>query len=104
MSGKRTSWNEFSSSMASVVICLSTVGDLSSHSTKYSSHALTQKVFANVRKVGKAFSRVDTPLFEGMIKESMDADEDVTLKDVADIAKEVVVDAEIEESADVQGR
>nr|GFB66426.1 hypothetical protein [Tanacetum cinerariifolium] len=29
---------------------------------------------------------------------------DVTLKDVADIAKEVAVDAEIEVSADVQGR
>nr|GFD59888.1 hypothetical protein [Tanacetum cinerariifolium] len=34
----------------------------------------------------------------------MDADVDVTLKDVADIAKEVAVDAEIEVSADVQGR
>nr|GFC43532.1 hypothetical protein [Tanacetum cinerariifolium] len=77
MSAKRTSWNEFSSSMASVVICLSTgrkfnfskaqVGDLSSHTTKYSSPALTQKVFANMRRVGKGFFRVDTPLFEGMI-------------------------------------
>nr|GEZ31719.1 hypothetical protein [Tanacetum cinerariifolium] len=43
------------------------VGDLSLHTTKYSSHALTQKVFENIRKVGKGFSRVDTPLFEGMI-------------------------------------
>nr|GFB80326.1 hypothetical protein [Tanacetum cinerariifolium] len=41
---------------------------------------------------------------QGGIIANMDADEDVTLKDVADIAKEVVVDAEIEESADVQGR
>nr|GEV32380.1 hypothetical protein [Tanacetum cinerariifolium] len=40
----------------------------------------------------------------GRIIANMDADEDVTLKDVADIAKEVAVDAEIEESADVQGR
>nr|GEV67753.1 hypothetical protein [Tanacetum cinerariifolium] len=101
----RTSWNEFSSSMASTVICLSTgrkfnfskyifyslmrnvdsstkfymyprflqlmiraqLGDLSSHSTKYSSPALTQKVFANMRRVGKGFFGVDTPLFEGMI-------------------------------------
>nr|GEV02677.1 ribonuclease H-like domain-containing protein [Tanacetum cinerariifolium] len=47
---KRTSWNEFSSSMTSAVIFLST-GDLSSHSTKYSSPALTQKVFANMRRV-----------------------------------------------------
>nr|GEZ37506.1 hypothetical protein [Tanacetum cinerariifolium] len=69
MSANRTSWNEFSSSMASVVICLSTVGDLSLHSTKYTSPVLTQKVFANMRRVGKGFSGVDTPLFEGMIVE-----------------------------------
>nr|GEV58257.1 hypothetical protein [Tanacetum cinerariifolium] len=43
------------------------VGDLSSHTTKYSSPALTQKVFANIRRVGKRFSEVETPLFEGMI-------------------------------------
>nr|GEZ71872.1 hypothetical protein [Tanacetum cinerariifolium] len=43
------------------------VGDLSSHTTKYSSPPLTQKVFANIRKVGKGFSGVETPLFEGMI-------------------------------------
>nr|GEZ06365.1 hypothetical protein [Tanacetum cinerariifolium] len=105
MSAKRTLWNEFSSSMALAVICLSTgrkfnfskyifdslvrnvdssikfymylrflqlmiqtqVDDLSSHTTKYSSPALTQKVFANMRRVGKGFSRVETPLFEGMI-------------------------------------
>nr|GEW38657.1 uncharacterized mitochondrial protein AtMg00810-like [Tanacetum cinerariifolium] len=104
MSAKRTSWNEFSSSMASVVICLSSrrkynfskyifdslvrnvhspskfymypcflqliirkqVGDLSTHTTKYTSPAQTQKVFANIRRVGKGFSGVETPLFEGM--------------------------------------
>nr|GEU90093.1 hypothetical protein [Tanacetum cinerariifolium] len=75
MSAKRTSRNKFSSSMALAVICLSTsrkfnffkaqVGDLSSHTTKYSSPALTQKVFANMRRVRKGFSGVDTPLFEG---------------------------------------
>nr|GEU70182.1 hypothetical protein [Tanacetum cinerariifolium] len=42
------------------------VGDLTSHTTKYTSPALTQKVFANMRRVGKGFSRVDTPLFAGM--------------------------------------
>nr|GEV63219.1 putative ribonuclease H-like domain-containing protein [Tanacetum cinerariifolium] len=105
LSRMRTSWNEFSSSIASANICLPTsrkfnfskyifdslvrnvdsstkfcmyprflqlmirvqLGDLSSHSTKYSSPALTQKVFANMRRVGKGFSGVDTPLFEGMI-------------------------------------
>nr|GEV27394.1 hypothetical protein [Tanacetum cinerariifolium] len=58
LSRMRTSWNEFSSFMASAVICLSTgrkfnfskaqVGDLSSHNTKDSSPALTQKQAAAV--------------------------------------------------------
>nr|GEU61152.1 putative ribonuclease H-like domain-containing protein [Tanacetum cinerariifolium] len=43
------------------------VGDLSSHSTKYSSLALKQKVFANMRRVEKGFYGVERPLFEGMI-------------------------------------
>nr|GEZ81738.1 hypothetical protein [Tanacetum cinerariifolium] len=105
MSAKCTSWNEFSSAMASAVICLSTcrkfqfskyifdslvrnvdstfkfymyphflqllirkqVGDLSTHTTKYALPAFTQKVFANMRRVGKGFSRVETPLFEGIL-------------------------------------
>nr|GEV48748.1 hypothetical protein [Tanacetum cinerariifolium] len=105
MSAKQTSWNEFSSVMASAVICLATgrtfnfskyifeclvrnvdnsskfymyprfihliiqnqLGDLSTHSTKYISPALTQKVFANMRRVGKGCSGVETPLFEGML-------------------------------------
>nr|GEW20745.1 uncharacterized mitochondrial protein AtMg00810-like [Tanacetum cinerariifolium] len=119
MSAKRTSWNEFSSAMASAVICLSTsrkfnfskyifeslvrnvdsnskfymyprfiqliiknqLGDLSTHTTKYTSPVLTQKVFANMRRVGKGFSGVETPLFEGMlvgvIEEQADAEEQV---------------------------
>nr|GFA10550.1 hypothetical protein [Tanacetum cinerariifolium] len=40
------------------------VGDLSSYTIKYSSPALTQKIFANMRRVGKGFSEVETPLFE----------------------------------------
>nr|GEV67115.1 hypothetical protein [Tanacetum cinerariifolium] len=105
LSAKRTSWNEFSTAMASVVICLSKgqkfnfskyifdslvrnvdssskfnmyprfiqliiqnqVGDFSSHTTRYISPALTQKVFANMRRVGKGFSGVETPLFAGML-------------------------------------
>nr|GEY15137.1 hypothetical protein [Tanacetum cinerariifolium] len=77
MSAKRTLWNEFSSSMASAIICLSPskkfnfskkqVGDLLTHTTKYTCPALTQKVFANMRRVGKGFSGVETPLFEGMV-------------------------------------
>nr|GEW01567.1 putative ribonuclease H-like domain-containing protein [Tanacetum cinerariifolium] len=43
------------------------VDNLSSYNTKYTSPALTQKVFANMRRIGKGFSRVDTPLFYGML-------------------------------------
>nr|GEW68013.1 retrovirus-related Pol polyprotein from transposon TNT 1-94 [Tanacetum cinerariifolium] len=50
------------------------VGDLSSHSTKYTFPALTQKVFANMRRVGKGFSGVETPLFEGMMVEQQVAE------------------------------
>nr|GEW84027.1 hypothetical protein [Tanacetum cinerariifolium] len=41
--------------------------DLSSHTTKYTSHALTQKVFANMRRIGKGFSGVEIPLFDTML-------------------------------------
>nr|GEV88762.1 hypothetical protein [Tanacetum cinerariifolium] len=73
MSAKRNALNEFSSSMASTVICLATVminaqvNDLSSHNTKYTSLALTQKVFANMRRIGNGFLGVDTPLFDAML-------------------------------------
>nr|GEU42062.1 uncharacterized mitochondrial protein AtMg00810-like [Tanacetum cinerariifolium] len=120
ISAKCTSWNKFSSVMASAVICLSTgrkfnfskyifeslvrnvdssskfymyhrfiqliiqnqLGDLLSQTTKYTSPALTQKVFANMKRVGKRFSEVEMPLFEGMlvageIKEQGDAEEQV---------------------------
>nr|GEX84395.1 uncharacterized mitochondrial protein AtMg00810-like [Tanacetum cinerariifolium] len=66
MSAKRTSWNKFSSSMASAVICLS-LGDLSTHTTKYTSPAMTHKVFANMQRACKGFFGVETPLFEGML-------------------------------------
>nr|GFA71521.1 hypothetical protein [Tanacetum cinerariifolium] len=60
MSVKRTSWNEFSSAMASAVICLSTVN-------------------ANMRRVGKGFSGVETPLFAGMlvIGENVEAEQSI---------------------------
>nr|GEX41109.1 putative ribonuclease H-like domain-containing protein [Tanacetum cinerariifolium] len=43
------------------------VDDLSSHNTKYPSPALTQKVFANMRRIGKGFSGVETHLFDTML-------------------------------------
>nr|GEY06194.1 ribonuclease H-like domain-containing protein [Tanacetum cinerariifolium] len=47
------------------------LGDLLTHTIKYTSPALTQKVFANIRRVGKGFSGVETPLFEGMLVEGV---------------------------------
>nr|GEV52858.1 hypothetical protein [Tanacetum cinerariifolium] len=65
MSAKRTLWNEFSSAMASAVICLST---------------------------GKRFSGVETPLFEGMlvgqeVDEEWDADEHIEEATAGDAAQ-----------------
>nr|GFB18758.1 hypothetical protein [Tanacetum cinerariifolium] len=48
------------------------VVDLSSHTTRYISPALTQKVFANMRRVGKGCLGVETPLFENMLDEIAD--------------------------------
>nr|GEU93782.1 hypothetical protein [Tanacetum cinerariifolium] len=105
LSAKRTTWNEFSYSMASAIICLATsrkfnfskyivdnmarnvdspsmflmylrflqvvmdhqVNEMTSHNTRYTSLTLTQKVFANMRRVGKGFSGVETPLFASML-------------------------------------
>nr|GEW62348.1 hypothetical protein [Tanacetum cinerariifolium] len=98
LSAKRTSWNEFSTAMASAVICLSKgqkfkflkyifdslnqVGDLSTHTTRFISPALTQKVFANIRRVGKGFLGVETLLFEGMIAERQPAEEELRAEQV----------------------
>nr|GEZ56453.1 hypothetical protein [Tanacetum cinerariifolium] len=152
MSAKRTSWNEFSSSMASAVICLSSgrkfnfskyifdslvrnvdsttkfymyhrflqlmirkqVGDLSTYTIKYTSSALTQKVFANMRRVGKRFSGVNTPLFEGMLVaqevEEGDADENVEneeesepaeLQEVVDIVTTAKIITEVVTAASI---
>nr|GEY83298.1 hypothetical protein [Tanacetum cinerariifolium] len=46
------------------------VDDLSSHNTKYTSLSLTQKVFANIRRIGKGFSGVDTPLYDAMLDDA----------------------------------
>nr|GFC30673.1 hypothetical protein [Tanacetum cinerariifolium] len=61
--------------------------------------ALTQKVFANMRRVGKGFLGVETPLFEGMlvageIQEQGDAEEEV--QDDIDDAAAQGADAAVE--------
>nr|GEU75005.1 hypothetical protein [Tanacetum cinerariifolium] len=49
------------------VIINAQVEDPSSHNNQYTSPTLTQKVFANMRSVGKGFSEVETPLFASML-------------------------------------
>nr|GEY08148.1 ribonuclease H-like domain-containing protein [Tanacetum cinerariifolium] len=43
------------------------VDDISSHNTKYTSPALTQKVFRNMRRIGKGFSGIEIPLFDTIL-------------------------------------
>nr|GEU94505.1 hypothetical protein [Tanacetum cinerariifolium] len=75
---KPTSWNEFSTAMASA----NQVGDLSTRATRFISPALTQKVFANMRRVRKGFSGVETPLFEGMLAARQLAEEGIAEEQV----------------------
>nr|GEV52000.1 uncharacterized mitochondrial protein AtMg00810-like [Tanacetum cinerariifolium] len=50
--------------------------------TKYTSLALTQKVFANIRRVGKGFFGVDTSLFERMlVPQQVQVDIDAAVED-----------------------
>nr|GEV10283.1 hypothetical protein [Tanacetum cinerariifolium] len=58
------------------------VGDLSTHTTLFISPALTQKVFANMRRVRKGFSGVETPFFEGMIADRQPAEEELGAEQV----------------------
>nr|GFA77642.1 hypothetical protein [Tanacetum cinerariifolium] len=71
------------------------VRDLSTHTTRFITHALTQKVFANMRRVGKGFSRVETPLFKGMIADRQPAEEELGAEQVqvdAAVVEDVAVD------------
>nr|GEU29835.1 putative reverse transcriptase domain-containing protein [Tanacetum cinerariifolium] len=83
LSAKRTAWNEFSCSMESAVICLATVvldhqvDAMATHNTSYTSPAPTQKVFANIRRVGKG-GCIQTG---GKIT-AIDANKGITLVDV----------------------
>nr|GFA91680.1 hypothetical protein [Tanacetum cinerariifolium] len=62
------------------LIIQTNIADLSKHTNRYISPVLTQKVFANMRRVGKGFSGVETPLFETMF----------AVRDVAEEAEEQV--------------
>nr|GEV70274.1 ribonuclease H-like domain-containing protein [Tanacetum cinerariifolium] len=104
MSAKRTSWNEFSSSMASAVICLSSGRKF--NFSKYIFDSLVRNIDSTTKfymyprflqliirkQVGKGFSRVETPLFEGMlvdqqVDEEGDADANVEEVNAGDVTK-----------------
>nr|GEZ55095.1 xylulose kinase-1 [Tanacetum cinerariifolium] len=59
-------WHLLSSALLHVENSTS-LNDLSSHNTMYTSPALTQKVFTNMRKAGKGFLGVETPLFTSIL-------------------------------------
>ncbi|GJU95971.1 hypothetical protein Tco_1320727 [Tanacetum coccineum] len=81
LSAKSTAWNEFSSTMASLIICLATnrkfnlskyifdamLGDMSHHKNTFVNPFHTKKIFANMKREGKDFSGKVTPLFDSML-------------------------------------
>ncbi|GJS12839.1 hypothetical protein Tco_0407311 [Tanacetum coccineum] len=91
LSVKSTAWNEFSSTMASLIICLATnqkfnlskyisdamLGDMSHHKKIYVNPSHTKKIFANMKRAGKDFSGRITPLFDiMMVQASKEVGED----------------------------
>ncbi|GJW46335.1 hypothetical protein Tco_0077981 [Tanacetum coccineum] len=123
LSAKTTAWNEFSSTMASAIICLATnqkfnfskyifdnmvknleggvkflmyprfiqlfvnqqLGDMSHHKRIYVNSSHTKKVFRNMKREEKGFSRRVTPLFPTMMvqaHEEMGEDETANVESV----------------------
>nr|GFA55994.1 hypothetical protein [Tanacetum cinerariifolium] len=78
------------------------VGDLSTHTTRFISPALTQKDFANMKRVGKGFLGVETPLFEGMLAVRQSAEEGVAEAQVqvADVVAAAVEENVAEDDAE----
>ncbi|GJS32383.1 hypothetical protein Tco_0530765 [Tanacetum coccineum] len=82
LSPKKTSWEQFSSNIATAIICLATnrtfnfskfIFDamqmrlLQPHTRTYPTPVLTQKVFSNMKRVTRGYSGKDIPLFPSMI-------------------------------------
>nr|GEW82582.1 hypothetical protein [Tanacetum cinerariifolium] len=82
------------------VVINNQVNDLTSHNTRYTSPALTQKVFANMQKVGKGFSGVETPLFASMLVQPQSQAEEE--KEEEDDADEMPIVAELEQDKHTQ--
>nr|GEW80136.1 hypothetical protein [Tanacetum cinerariifolium] len=66
-------------------ICMQSKGVLDI--SKYTYPALIQKVFANMRRVGKGFSGVDTPLFDGMLVPQQAQDVEDAAEDEDDVTE-----------------
>ncbi|GKD82668.1 hypothetical protein Tco_1349507 [Tanacetum coccineum] len=75
-SAKTTAWNEFSSTMASAIICLANnqkfnfskqVEGMSKHKETFVISSHTKKVFANIRRQSDQFFGRVTPLFDTMM-------------------------------------
>ncbi|GJU56637.1 hypothetical protein Tco_1234403, partial [Tanacetum coccineum] len=66
LSSKTTAWNEFSSTMASAIICLA-INQKFNFSKIYVTPSHTKKIFRNMKRVGKGFSGRVTPLFPTMV-------------------------------------
>nr|GEZ07121.1 hypothetical protein [Tanacetum cinerariifolium] len=62
--------------------------DLYFHNTKYTSPALIHKVFANLRRIGKGFLGIETPLFDTMLVQPQ-------VQDVAEVDAEDEDDNEV---------
>nr|GFC00722.1 hypothetical protein [Tanacetum cinerariifolium] len=76
------SWNEFSTAVAFVVICLSKGQRFNFF--KYIFDSLVRNVDSSSKfyMVGKGFSGVETPLFEGMIADRQPAEEELKAEQV----------------------
>nr|GEW49686.1 hypothetical protein [Tanacetum cinerariifolium] len=75
------------------LIIQSNITDLSKHTNRYISPVLTQKVFANMRMVGKGFLGVGTPLFENMLAvRAIDVEEEVQVPAQDDVVQEHVIE------------
>ncbi|GJW19873.1 uncharacterized mitochondrial protein-like protein [Tanacetum coccineum] len=128
LSAKSTAWNEFSSSMASLIICLATnqkfnlskyifdamvkhldggvkflmyprflqvfinqqLGNMSTHKKIFVNPFHTKKVFVNMKRAGKDFSRRITPLFDTMMVHPVEEmAKDAQAKEIAALKKRI---------------
>ncbi|GJW96370.1 putative reverse transcriptase domain-containing protein [Tanacetum coccineum] len=145
LSAKSTAWNEFSSSMASLIICLATnqkfnmfkyifdamvkhldggvkffmylrflqvfinqqLGDVSTHKKIFVNPFHTKKVFANMKRAKKDFSRRITPLFDTMMvqaSEEVEVPQDETEHEESVLDLEKAKDAQAKEIAALKKR